>query len=111
MAGSRSPYVLMQGLETRLNGMLSGMDVLALERPLQKIVLGLKQQLVDARLDIRDYELSETRDEQLRYARSSKQRLDDLKRAILSASEYNVFSAIDVAQLSAQLEQIYERLI
>jgi hypothetical protein len=70
----------------------------------------LKNDLIDARLDIRDYELSETREDQLRRARDANKRLERIRKSILAASEYNVFNAVDVAQLTAQLEQIIENL-
>lgn len=74
----------------------------------QKIVAAIKRELVDCRLDIRDYELSETRAEQLNNAKNAQKRLDDLRKYILSASEYDIFGAVDVAQLTAQLDQIAE---
>ncbi|HET8709292.1 MAG TPA: hypothetical protein VFL85_03345, partial [Candidatus Saccharimonadales bacterium] len=74
----------------------------------RKTVTGLRQELVDARLDIRDYELSETREAQLQCAKVAKSRLKKIQKDILAASEYNVFGAADVAQLTAQLEHISE---
>jgi len=91
-------------------GVLSKLDIYTLERAEQKVIKDLKTEVIDARLDIRDYELSETREEQLKKATASKKRLDRVRRGILAASEYNVFTAIDVAQLTAQLEQISENV-
>ena len=105
-----SPFLLTKALETQLNGVLSSLDVFELPAAERKLVDRLRRDITDARLDTRDYELSETRDEQLRKAADAKKRLERLRREILAASEYNVFSAVDVAQLSAQLEQIMELL-
>ena len=93
-----------------MNGTLSAIDVYALPAGERKIVTGLKREMVDARLDIRDYELSETRAEQLTNAKAAKKRLEVIRKLILSASEYDIFSAVDVAQLTAELEQIIEEL-
>lgn len=105
-----SPFLMIKRLEIQLNGVLSALDILDLPAGERKIVTVLKSDLVDARLDVRDYELSETRDEQLRHAREAIKRLERIRKGILSASEYNIFSAVDVAQLTAQLEQIIENV-
>ncbi len=78
--------------------------------PEQKAVARLSNDLTDARLDIRDYEMSDTRAEQLRHSKQAVARLEKVRKAILALSEYNVFTAVDVAQLSAQLEQISENV-
>lgn len=70
----------------------------------------MRQLMADARLDARDYELSETRAEQLENAITTKNRLEKLRLLILRSSERDVFSAIDVAQISAQLDEIVDQL-
>jgi len=94
----------MKHLESGLNNILSRLDIESLEKAEKKAVVEMKRVLVDARLDIRDYELSETREEQLKCAEVAKKRLAKLKSHLLSAG--NVFGAVDVAQLDAELEQI-----
>jgi hypothetical protein len=59
---------------------------------------------------VRDYEYADTRAEQLTYAVAGKKRLDQVRRNIVKASEQGLFSAIDVAQLSANLETVSEQL-
>lgn len=66
--------------------------------------------MVEARLDVRDYELSETRKEQLKNAAAAKKRLEKVRKDILAASEYNIFSAVDVAQFTGDIDHINERL-
>ncbi len=102
----KSPFLRIKQLEVQVNGKLSSVDLYGLERVQQKIVTAIKRELVDARLDIRDYELSETRAEQLKCAKNAHKRIDSLRAQILSASEYDLFGAVDVAQLTAQLDQI-----
>ena len=105
-----SPFLLVKGLETQLSSVLSALDIFSLPKAEQKLVSGLKRDIVDARLDIRDYELSETRSEQLKNAVAAHKRLEHIRKGILAASEYDVFTAVDVAQLTAQLEQISENV-
>lgn len=66
----------------------------------------LRQSMIDAKIYIRDYELSEVRDEQLKNAKTGKKWLEQARQSMLKASEFNVFGAIDVAHLSAQIDQI-----
>ncbi|HET6924883.1 MAG TPA: hypothetical protein VFH39_03585 [Candidatus Saccharimonadales bacterium] len=105
-----SPFLAIKSLETQLSGVLSRLDLFELPKAEQKLVDTLRRNVADARLDIRDYELSETRDEQLRKAQAAKKRLERVRKGVLAASEYNVFGAVDVAQLTAQLEQISDNL-
>ncbi len=76
----------------------------------RKVVTDLGGHITDARLDTRDYELSETRDEQLKHAAAAKKRLALVRKDILAASEYDIFSAIDVAQLTGTVDHIIERI-
>lgn len=107
---TESPFTAAKYLETQLSGILTQIDVQSLDKDEQRLILALRRDMTDARLDIRDYELSETRDEQLRKARDAKHRLDLVRKGILAVSEYNVFTAVDVAQLGAQIEQISENV-
>jgi hypothetical protein len=106
----RSPYQLIKSLEGDLTSVLSMVDVYALDARVVKIVTLLQKQIIDARLDVRDYELSETREEQVKSAINSQRRIEAVRKDILAASEYNIFSPVDVAQLTAQLELVTEKL-
>jgi Sec-independent protein translocase protein TatA len=108
--GESSPYRLCKQLEAQITSTLSTLDLPELARDLQKIVRELKHTIVDARLDVQDYELAETREMQLKNAKESKERLEQVRQGILAASEHNVFSAIDVAELGAKIEQIIGNL-
>ncbi len=99
-----SPFLAMQQVERQLKPILRDVDMELLEAEPRKAVIVIRRVLVDVKLDIRDYELSETRDEQLKNVVHAKKRLEKLQANILVAG--NVFGAADVAQLSAQLEQI-----
>ena len=105
-----SPFLRIKQLETEVGSVLSPIDVYELDRGLQKLIAAIKHELVDARLDIRDYELSETRAEQLEKAKAAQKRLEALRKNILTASEHDIFSAVDVAQLTAQLDFVAEHI-
>ncbi len=103
---SHSPFVLATRLVGSISGQLSAFDTDDITQA-QRLELGLlKRLLADARLDARDYELSETRAEQIENAEQARVRLDELRLLILHTSEYNVFSAIEVSQTTAQVDEI-----
>ena len=103
-----SPFLAMQRVEGQIKTLLRRVDVDELELEERKAASKLKRLAIDARLDVRDYELSETRPEQLECAVAAKNSIFKLQAVILAAG--NVFGPADVAQLGAQLEQINGRL-
>lgn len=105
-----SPYALAKQLEADVLKILAALDVYSLGQKPTQLVAAIKRGVADARLDIRDYELAESRVEQLKLKAASTESIELLQREILSASEYNIFSAIDVAQLSSLIDRIQERL-
>lgn len=70
-----------------------------------KAVEELRQNLADGKIYAREYELSQMRDEQIDNARHAHKWLERARQQILRASEFSVFSAIDVAHLTAQIDQ------
>lgn len=103
-----SPFLAMKQVETQLKTVLRGVDAEDLDEPERKAAVNIKRLVVDIRLDIQDYELSETRPAQLRKAMAAKRGLAKLQANILVAE--SVFGPADVAHLSAKLEQITGRL-
>ena len=99
-----SPFLAMQRVEGELKRLVRQIDPDSLELDEKKALGQLRRLSLDTRLDIRDYELSETRLEQISKAVDAKNCLAKLEAAMLSASM--VFGPADIAQLSAQLEQI-----
>lgn len=106
----KSPFMLARQLQVQLNGQLNQIDLQAVSRDEANLVETIKRQIGELRLDTRDYELSETRAEQLENAATSKKRLDEIRKNILVASEYNIFSSIDVAHIGAQLDMVASNL-
>jgi hypothetical protein len=107
---NESPFILASQLQAHINGVVSAMDINAMDLKPRKVMTDLGQYVAEARLDTRDYELSETRDEQLKHAAVAKKRLAQVRKNILAASEYDIFGAVDVAQLTGTVDHIIERI-
>lgn len=106
---NQSPFLAMQRAETQLKGLLRAIDTDLLTPEEKKALASLRRLSSEVRLDIRDYELSETREEQLQKATQAKKRLAKLQVTILAVGM--MFGPADVAQLGAQLEQIMGNLV
>lgn len=106
---SESPYVLAKRLEADIVRLLSGLDVSLLTPKEHGALAELKNTMIDARLDVQDYELAETRDFQLQNAADAKQRLLVVQGHI-STNTLHVFGAVDVAHLTARIGQITDLL-
>ena len=106
---NQSPYALAKRLEADIVRLLSTLDVATLTPKEHGIFVELKNTMIDARLDIQDYELAETRDFQLENAREAKERLM-IVQGHISANTLQVFGAVDVAHLTARIGQIVDLL-
>lgn len=104
-----SPFLLVKQLEADIVRLLSHLDLPTLQIKEQQGVAQLRNSMVDARLDVQDYELAETREDQLRNAKDAKKRLHTVEQLIL-ANPSNVFGSVEVAQLSAYIGQIVDKL-
>ena len=106
MVDYESPFGLAKNIGAQIAHLLSTYDVDSLPLEQREAVRLLKNQAADMRLDIRDYGMAETRAQQQQLAKEVTERLEQLQATILKISEYNLVSAVDVAQLSAQLQQL-----
>ncbi|HET9721787.1 MAG TPA: hypothetical protein VFP32_02040 [Candidatus Saccharimonadales bacterium] len=70
----------------------------------------LGQNLLDIRIYVNAYEFSEDRQEQLDNAKTAKKWLTKARQYILKASEADIFGAIEVAHLSARIDQLIGEL-
>lgn len=109
MSNTTSPFLLAKQLEGDILRLLAHIDLTLLETKEQNIIAQLKNGLIDARLEIQDYELAETRDHQLRNAHDAKKYLVRIEKFI-TTNPANVFGAVDTAHLFAQIGQISDRL-
>lgn len=92
-------------LETNIGRILTNASEHA-DRATSATIRVLKQSMVEARLDVRDYELADSRADQLRHAREARQRLLMVRQQILVLSQDNIFGAAEVAHLSATIDQL-----
>jgi hypothetical protein len=103
-----SPQRLLKDIEDIVLGEVRSIDIYQIPAVEQRLITRIKNELVDSRLYIRDYESSETRIGQQDIAAKLQAVLNHLLKNILKLSEYNILSAVDVAQISAQLSLIME---
>jgi activator of HSP90 ATPase len=101
-----SPAGLVKQIDLQVNMILRKTDWDEVGEKARKAVAELRQNLADAKIYAQDYELSEMRDEQLDNANKAKKWLEQARQQILRASEFDVFGPIDVAHLTAQIEQV-----
>lgn len=106
-----SPQRLLKDVEDIVLSEIRSIDVYQTPVNEQRLITRIKNELIDCRLYIRDYESSETRQLQTEVAEKLHSVLDHLLKNILRLSEYNILSAVDVAQISAQLSLIIENAI
>lgn len=102
----KSPFERAKELTSQISSIVSYIDVDALPTAERQAIVAVKQQAVDVRLDVRDYDFAATRAEQLQSASEAKERLEQLRADIIIASSYNLFGAADVAHLSAQVDTL-----
>jgi hypothetical protein len=105
---SQAPSYLIKQLAAQMNQIVRRLDRNELSSKEQAILAKVMQDLASARGYATDYELSETREEQLANAKTAKKWLTDATKSILAVS--HIFSAIDVAHTTAQIDQIIGKL-
>lgn len=93
-------------IEAHITAVISAYDIDTMPVKERDLLTSCKQVAIDARLDARDYEYAETRAEQQKVGAEARDRLKSLSKLLLQASQYNVFGPVDIAQLSAQIEQL-----
>jgi hypothetical protein len=105
----KSPFLLVKQLEGDMLRLLSHLDIPTLSTKEQHTVAQLKNALIDAKLEIQDYELAETRDHQLRNAKHAKGYLQNVEK-LMATNPAGAFGAVDVAHLTAYIGQITDKL-
>lgn len=107
---NRSLFEQAKDFSVQIQSRISHMDLDLLSHEERFIISELKRLAADARLDVRDYEYAQTRAEQLEALHEAKERLEQLHEQLLTASGRNLFSAVDTAQFSAQIQVIISQL-
>lgn len=104
MESNQSLLMRFTSVAGQVGAILNRLDLDMLDRSDMKLVGTIKHLLADTRLDIRDWEMSDSRVELEKNAREALKRLGQVRASILLASEHDLFSAIDIAQISAQFD-------
>lgn len=89
----------------RVGTILNTTDMDSLDRTQLKLVGTIKRLLADTRLDIRDFEMSDSRAEMRQNGQEAIKRLEQVRASILLASEHDIFSSIDVSEISAEFDR------
>jgi hypothetical protein len=110
MGDNRSLLTRFTTIAGQIGSILSRLDLDLMDRNELKLIGTIKRLLADTRLDIRDWEMSDSRAEMQKNAQEALKRLEQSREAILLASERNIFSAIDIAEFTAQFDHIAAEL-
>jgi|JI10StandDraft_1071094.scaffolds.fasta_scaffold297008_2 exonuclease I len=92
-------------IDRRVKIILRDIQPETLSRENARYVSKVKLVLDEIRLDVRDYEYSQTREEQVRWAKITRHNLRALNALLLRLDV--VFSAADVAEVSAQIDSLH----
>ncbi|MGI0134821.1 MAG: hypothetical protein ACREBW_07690 [Candidatus Micrarchaeaceae archaeon] len=90
---------------------LSGIDTADLAPRPRDMVSSLKMQVIDLRLETRDYEYAENRQDQQTHAKAVYAYAGAVREGILAVSESGVFSVVEVVEFSTLLDNLIECLI
>ena len=104
-----NPYQAAKDIEATIIRLTA--DTLEMDQRLAADIRTVRREMTDARLDIRDYELAETRAEQMQLARACRKRLAAVRTHISALGTQRVLGGVDVAHLSARLEQLDAALV
>ncbi len=88
----------------QVGSILTRLDLDELSPADLRLVGTIKHLLADTRLDIRDWEMSDSRAELQQNATQALERLKQVRASMLLASEHDLFSAIDIANISAHFD-------
>ncbi|MBL8121447.1 hypothetical protein JNM87_01725 [Candidatus Saccharibacteria bacterium] len=97
-----------QQIDRQIKGILRGIDTDNLAREEKQFIQKLKLACNEVKLDLRDYEYAQTREEQLKWAKLARHNLIALERYILELPAF--FLPVDVAELSAKIDELKGRL-
>jgi hypothetical protein len=103
---AESLTVRVKKLEGSLQLAFAGVDVYELDAPVRKLVQGVKRDMTDVRLDVRDYEFADTLADQQRSGKAARKRLQKIEKHVLSLSEHGLVGAADVAEYSARIDDL-----
>ena len=105
-----SLFLLAKRLDGDVTHILSRVDLDDVAAAVRERIRVLKRELTELRGDVHEYELAETRTEQRQLGVAAHRRLGDAEEHILHLSQYNMFSPVEVAELSAHIDKLRQAL-
>lgn len=105
------PSAWARQLEREVLAVLSRVDIYELSPALRQAAATMKSMVVDLRLDVRDYEYAETRQDQAARCKAAREELDLLRQHILDLSVHGIFSAVEVIEISAHIDRLLEEIV
>jgi hypothetical protein len=109
----RSAYQQLRQVEFTLNALWGNVELQDLETPARRSLEAVRRQVYSAQVVAKDYEMSESEEDtraQLKLLPKAVKSLEQLRASILKASEYDLIGAVDIALMSAQLDELIDRL-
>jgi len=110
---NQSPYQQVRQLSFTLNRLVSQTDLELRPTVVIKMVDALKHSARSAQDTLKEYEMFELEEDVRKQAKAlpkAIKSLEKLRENLLKASEYEVVGAVDVAQISAELDELIVRL-
>jgi hypothetical protein len=108
-----SPYQQLRRIDFTINGFALAADIDRRSSVERKAFEALRRNARAAQAILKDYEMSEAEEDtrlQLKLLPRAVNGLERMRESLLKASEYDLVGAVDVAQLSAQLDELIDRL-
>lgn len=106
-------YQQLRQVEFMLNRQWRDVDLQEIETAARKSLEAVRKQVQLAQATAKDYELVESEEDthaQVRLLPKVVRSLEQLRAGILKSSEYDLIGTVDVAQLSAQLDELIDRM-
>src|ERR1051326_5696103 len=104
----RTIYQELRQIEFTVVSLWNGMDLQDLETPARRSIEAFRKQVQITRAVAKDYEMAEAEEDVIALIRllpRLTKALEQLRATVLKASEYDLIGAVDVAQLSVQLDE------
>jgi len=106
-----SAYSKAKRIDGDIGRILSGAHVHEQDAKIRSHIHELKQELTEMRIEVRDYELADTRVEQQKFGVLAHKRLAEIEAHMLALSQYNIFNPIEIVELSARIDMLRQELV
>lgn len=97
-----------QRIDRRIKGILRLVDPEQVSKLERELVRQVKIACNEIRLDVRDYEYAETREEQIKWMKIARHNIRALEGLLLELGD--IFGPADMAELGAQLEMLKQSI-